>query len=100
VGSFELALGVGANLFCGTTFGAVCIEADIGVEVDHGGLIIFLAEMEKGEKAVNFGLLRFQGLRGFRRFQRGFETHAVELQFSQFVVTNPGVWIQFESTAE
>ena len=98
--SFELALRVGADSFCGEAFGAVWVKVNVSVEIGEGGLIIFLAEMDEGKKAVNFGLLRCQGLSGFRRFQRGFDMHAIEFEFSQFVVTDPRVRIQFEAAAE
>lgn len=77
MGIVELALGVGADLFCGAALGAVGIEANVRVEIGEGGLIIFLAEMDQREQPVDFGLLRREGFRRFRRVQRGFEMHAV-----------------------
>ena len=100
MGSFQLALGVGADLFCGFALGAIGIEADVGVEIHEGGLIIFLTEMDQREQPVDFGLLRRERFRRFRRVQRGFEMHSIEFEFSQFVVTSPGVRIEFEAAAE
>jgi len=51
MGIFELALGVGAYLFCGVALGAVGIEAYVGVEIGEGSLVIFLAEMDQGKEA-------------------------------------------------
>jgi hypothetical protein len=100
MGSFELALGVGTDLFCGVAFGAVGIETDVGVKIGEGGPIVFLAEMDEGEQPVDFGLLRGEGFRFLSGVQRGFEMHAIELEFSQFVIANPGVWIELEAAAQ
>ena len=95
-----MSLGVGADFFCGLAFWAVGVEANVGVEIGNGGLIIILAEMDQGEQPVDFRLLWSEGLRCFRRVQRGLEMHTIELELSQFVVAGPGAGIQFETATE
>lgn len=93
MGGFQLALGVGADLFCGAALGAVGIEANVGVKVGESSLIIPLTEMDERGQAINFGLLWGERLRRFRRVQSGFETHRIEFEFPQFVLANPGIRI-------
>jgi hypothetical protein len=59
MGTFEVALGVGANLLCGVAFGAVGIEADVSVEIGEVGERFGARFPPTGERRI----LHWQGVR-------------------------------------
>ena len=57
VGAVDFALSIGSNLFRGLAVRAVGIELDVGVEIGHSGLIVFLAQVNQRQQVIDLGLI-------------------------------------------
>jgi len=58
VGVVDFVLRIGSDLFRGLAVGAVGIELDVGVEIGHSGLIVFLAQVNQRQQVIDLRLVR------------------------------------------
>src|SRR6266851_10489878 len=95
-----LLLCLSVEFFCAQACWAVWIELEVGVQVRKQCGVIFLAQMDNSQQAVNDGL----GWGEFRSLLRGceceFDAAARQFQFAQCKLAGPGMRIRRQSSTQ